>query len=40
MDKLIDNGKKLIHVPIRGFLIDIGNSVQYNKAQEMVKYLK
>jgi dTDP-glucose pyrophosphorylase len=40
MDKLIDNGKKLIHVPIRGFWIDIGNSVQYNKAQEMVKYLK
>ncbi len=40
MDKLIDNGQKLIHVPIRGFWIDIGNSIQYNKAKEMAQYLK
>ena len=40
MEKLINEGKKLIHVPIRGFWIDIGNSIQYNKAKEMAKYIK
>ena len=37
MDVLIEEDKKLIHVPIRGYWIDIGNPVQYSSAQEMVK---
>ena len=34
MEKLISEDKKLIHVPIKGYWIDIGNSVQYSKAKK------
>lgn len=38
MEKLISNKKKLIHVPIRGYWIDIGNTTEYKTAQENIKH--
>jgi len=40
MDKLIEEGKKLIHDPIRGYWIDIGKPTDYKNAQEFIKHLK
>ena len=38
IDKLLLNQKKIIHVPIRGYWIDIGNPTDYKAAQENSKY--
>lgn len=40
MEKLVDEGGKLIHNPIMGFWIDIGSPVDYKQAQEFVKHIK
>jgi len=40
MDKLISNGNKLLHDPIRGYWIDIGKPSDYKNAQEFVKHIK
>jgi len=40
MDKLIGNGRKLLHSPIRGYWIDIGKPIDYSKAKEFIKYLE
>ena len=37
--ELIDNNYKLMHVPINGYWIDIGNPDQYKNAQEFVKHI-
>ena len=39
MDKLISRGSDLIHEPILGYWIDIGNPLDYKKAQESLKHL-
>ena len=38
MDKLIDQGSELIHHPIIGYWIDIGNPKDFKKAQETLKH--
>lgn len=40
MEKLVNDGGKLIHNPITGFWIDIGSPVDYKQAQEFIKHLK
>ena len=40
MDRLVAEGGKLVHNPIRGFWIDIGKPIDYKQAQEFVKHLK
>lgn len=40
MEKLIEEGGKLVHNPILGFWIDIGKPVDYKQAQEFVKHSK
>ena len=39
MDNLVKQGGKLIHNPIKGFWIDIGNPSDYIQAQEFMKHL-
>ena len=39
MDNLVKQGGKLIHNPIKGFWIDIGNPSDYIQAQEFIKHL-
>ncbi|MGE5351528.1 MAG: nucleotidyltransferase family protein [Ignavibacteriales bacterium] len=40
MDYILHNSGKLIHSPITGYWIDIGQFDDYNKALEIVKHLK
>jgi dTDP-glucose pyrophosphorylase len=40
MEKVVKEGGTLLHNPILGFWIDIGNPVDYKKAQEFIKHLK
>lgn len=40
MEKLVKDGGKLIHNPIRGYWIDIGSPTDYKQAQEFVKHLR
>jgi len=39
IEKLIDEGKKVIRFPLNGTWIDIGNPQEYQKANELVKHL-
>jgi dTDP-glucose pyrophosphorylase/CBS domain-containing protein len=39
MEKLVNDGGKLVHNPITGFWIDIGSPVDYKQAQEFIKHL-
>ena len=39
IEKLIAEGKKVIRFPLNGTWIDIGNPQEYQKANELVKYL-
>jgi len=39
MDSIITNNGKLIHSPITGYWIDIGQLDDYNKAKEIIKHL-
>ncbi|WP_026970150.1 nucleotidyltransferase family protein [Algoriphagus terrigena] len=39
MGELVKGGGKLIHNPILGFWIDIGNPVDYKQAQELAKHV-
>lgn len=40
IEKLISKGKKVIRFPLNGTWIDIGNPQEYQKANDVVKYLK
>ena len=40
MEKLIAEGKKVTHFPIRGYWLDIGTTQNYSKAKDDVKYIK
>lgn len=40
IEKLIAEGKKVIRFPLNGTWIDIGNPQEYQKANELVKYLR
>jgi dTDP-glucose pyrophosphorylase len=40
MDDIVKEGGKLVHSPIIGFWIDIGNPTDYKQAQEFVKHIK
>lgn len=40
IEKLISEGKKVIRFPLNGTWIDIGNPQEYQKANELVKYLR
>lgn len=40
IEKLISHGKKVIRFPLNGTWIDIGNPQEYQKANDVVKYLK
>jgi len=40
MEKLIENGKKVSHFPIRGYWLDIGNAQNYAKAQDDIRFIK
>ena len=39
MDNLVKEGKKLIHDPIRGYWIDIGQPIDYKNAKDFIKHL-
>lgn len=39
VEKLINDGKKVIRYPLNGTWIDIGNPQEYQKAQDLVKHL-
>lgn len=39
VEKLIDEGKKVIRYPLNGTWIDIGNPQEYQKANDLVKHL-
>lgn len=39
IEKLIENGKKVIRFPLNGTWIDIGNPQEYQKANELVKHI-
>jgi len=39
MEKVIAEGKKLVHFPILGYWLDIGRKSDYSKAQEDIKHL-
>lgn len=38
MEELVNEGGKLIHNPILGYWIDIGNPTDYSRAQEFIKH--
>jgi len=40
MEVLQKNNQKIIHTPIIGYWIDIGNMEDYRKAQEIARHLK
>lgn len=40
IEKMIAEGKKVIRFPLNGTWIDIGNPQEYQKANELVKYLR
>lgn len=40
IEKLIEEGKKVIRFPLNGTWIDIGNPQEYQKANELVKHMK
>lgn len=40
VEKLIEEGKKVIRYPLNGTWIDIGNPQEYQKAKDLVKHLK
>ena len=40
MDDLVDEGGKLIHIPIKGYWIDIGKPIDYKNAQEFIKHFE
>lgn len=40
IEKLISQGKKVVRFPLNGTWIDIGNPQEYQKANDIVKYLK
>lgn len=40
IEKLIEEGRKVIRFPLNGTWIDIGNPQEYQKANELVKYLR
>ena len=40
MEKLIEKKKKVSHFPIRGYWLDIGNTQNYAKAQDDVRFIK
>lgn len=40
MEKLVKDGGKLIHNPIRGYWIDIGSPTDYKQAQEFIKHIR
>lgn len=40
IEKLISEGKKVIRFPLNGTWIDIGNPQEFQKANELVKYMK
>lgn len=40
MEKLIEEGKKVSHFPIRGYWLDIGNAQNYAKAQDDIRFIK
>lgn len=40
IEKLVAQGKKIIRYPLNGTWIDIGNSQEYEKANELIKHLK
>ena len=39
VEKLIDEGKKVVRYPLNGTWIDIGNPQEYQKAKDLVKHL-
>lgn len=39
VEKLIEEGKKVIRYPLNGTWIDIGNPQEYQKANDLVKHL-
>ena len=39
MEKLLKQGKKIIHSTIYGYWIDIGQHIDYERAKEIVKHL-
>ena len=39
MEKILDDGGKIIHIPIIGYWIDIGSPADYKQAEEFVKHL-
>lgn len=40
IEKLIDEGKKVIRFPLNGTWIDIGNPQEYQKAKDLVEHIK
>ena len=40
IEKLIEEGKKVIRFPLNGTWIDIGSKAEYEKAQELVKHIE
>lgn len=40
MERLVEDGKKVVRYPLSGYWIDIGNKQEYEKAQALVKHLK
>ena len=38
MENIVDE-KKLIHFPIRGYWMDIGSPVDFNRAKDFLKYI-
>jgi NDP-sugar pyrophosphorylase family protein len=38
MDDILDRGQRLVHVPIRGYWIDIGSPADYKRAQDFIKH--
>ena len=40
INKILENGGKIIRFPINGTWIDIGNPQEYQKAKELVRHLK
>lgn len=40
IEKLIKQGKKVSHFPIRGYWLDIGTPQNYSKAQDDIRYIK
>jgi NDP-sugar pyrophosphorylase family protein len=39
MEKVIADGKKLVHFPILGYWLDIGRMSDYRKAQDDIKHI-